>query len=244
VRARVAVLACAACGATPAAAPPMVSGGYAEPPAAAPVAAPVATVVAPPDASAAADTSVAAVAPVAPLAAAAPAIPIAPSCRGAALDLRALAQRRSCIVDAPASPKLPPAIALSVAPAPVEVRAGRVAHATLILTNTSDADVTLLLDNACDRLTEINAVMLDAHGDRVDLDGGECGGVEGGCSNQTVGIALPPGGTADLSFDVDGRKERVDHQCRSQRVGRVAPGSYDLDVVGADAEVHAKVRVR
>ena len=85
--------------------------------------------------------------------------------------------------------------------------------------------------------------MLDAHGDRVDTTGDPCG--EGkGCGAQAVAITLPPGGTAWLPFAVDARKLSYDASCTEKRAGKVAPGTYDLDVFSTLGELHAHVSVR
>jgi hypothetical protein len=101
-----------------------------------------------------------------------------------------------------------------------------------------------VLNNACG-LANVETELLDAHGERVDLDSrGQCDRGYGCGGADYLAIELPPGGVARIPFAVDARKLTLDDECERQRKGAVAPGTYDLHVDSRLGELHAKVRVR
>jgi hypothetical protein len=167
---------------------------------------------------------------------------IADACRGTALDLASLERSGACSSAIPPV-SLPATAALSIDPAPVAMRGGTTASARVVLTNTADVETVFVLDDACHALPEVTSQLQDGSGNRVDVDGEVCG-TGRGCAGASVMIALAPHGTAFVPFTVDGRKQHDDHDCAESRVGRVAPGRYELVAYSNLGEVHGKVVVR
>lgn len=167
----------------------------------------------------------------------------AAACRGPSLDLAALERARTCDVRDDARP-LPADVAPSIEPALVTVRSGGTAPAAIVLTNHGAAAAQLVLDDSCGWMPRVTSELLDAHGARVDVDphlADDCG-VENGCESLSIAIELPPNGTARIPFVVDARKTSV--ECKDQRRGAVAPGTYDLKANTSFGELHAKARVQ
>ncbi len=181
--------------------------------------------------------------PAAPVAAAvAPRPPPVDPCRGTAIDLAAAAASHAC--DSRHAPStLPDSLTRTIDPAPVTVEAGKQAAAAIVLTNTAATELELYLDDACDLLTEVESVLEDAQGNRVDLDGNGCG-TGRGCGAKSLAIVLAPGGTARLPFQVDGRIERFGGDCEPSRSGAVRPGSYSLIAYTVLGDVHGAAVVR
>jgi hypothetical protein len=149
----------------------------------------------------------------APLATATPLpSPIEPACRGTDLDLVKLSASAACTVASEHSeiPKtwqvaLPEAVKLTLSPARLVVKSGATRDVAIVLTNTTDAELVLVLDDSCGRLGEVNATMHDAGGQRVDSDL-RCGRI-GGCGNSAIRVVLAARGTARIPFVVDARVE-------------------------------------
>lgn len=167
---------------------------------------------------------------------------IAPACRGERLDLKTLVASGACVVQAAAAP-LPAAIAITLEPQPLKLKAGAIGSAAIVLANTGAAEVTLLLEHACDRLVEVTYEMRASNGDRIDVADGGCGGGHG-CDTKTIGVALPAKGQLRLAFPLIARIEKFDAECRGKRVGGPVPkGTYDLNVFSAFPDQGAKITI-
>ena len=181
----------------------------------------------------------------APLATATPLpSPIEPACRGTNLDLVKLSASSACTVASEYSgiPEtwqlaLPEAVKITISPARLVVKSGRTLDAAIVLTNTTDAELVLVLDNSCGRLREVNATMHDAGGRRVDSDL-RCWRL-GGCGNSAIRVVLAARGTARIPFVVDAR---VEEECR--RGKPVKRGTYDLQVFSGVGKWTRRITVR
>jgi hypothetical protein len=160
-----------------------------------------------------------------------PALPaVAAGCSGSALDLGKLARAGTCDA-AIAGVALPASVTLAIEPATVTVPSGGDAPAHVVLTNTASDAVELVLDDGCDQLIHVLTELRDGSRKRVDVDERGCGTL-GACAAKSIVIELPAGGTAQIPFAVEARKERSKWTqstgCEVSRSGAVAPGTYAL----------------
>jgi hypothetical protein len=185
-----------------------------------------------------------AVTPPTPMPPSPPPAPSVPTCRGDHFDIADLAHA-DCASSGPSTETLPSAIALSVEPKSLSLAGGARRGATLVATNTSQAEVVIALSTGCGELAKVDSQIEGADGKRVDTTGTECG-FGALCGNSIVTVALAPGGTIRAPFTIDARKQSFDDKCVETRVGKVAAGSYKLHVFGLAglAELTVPVRVR
>jgi hypothetical protein len=170
--------------------------------------------------------------------------PIEPACRGTDLDLVKLSASAACTVASEYSgiPEtwqvaLPEAVKVTISPVRLVVKSGATLDVAIVLTNTTDAELVLVLDDSCGRLREVNATMHDAGGRRVDSDL-RCGRL-GGCGNSAIRVVLAARGTARIPFVVDAR---VEEECR--RGKPVKRGTYDLQVFSGVGKWTRRITVR
>ena len=132
---------------------------------------------------------------------------------------------------------LPDTGKVTLSPARLVVKSGATLDAAIVLTNTTDAEVVLVLENTCDRFIEVSATMRDARGQRVDSDL-RCGRI-GGCSYSAIRVVLAARGTARIPFVVDAS---VEESCR--RGKPVKRGTYDLQVYSGLGKWTRRITVR
>ncbi|MBA3672990.1 MAG: hypothetical protein H0W68_13345, partial [Gemmatimonadaceae bacterium] len=162
------------------------------------------------------------------------------ACRGDKLDLRKLVATQACAVQGVAGP-LPASVAVTVEP--VTVKSGARIDAAIVLTNVSDQELVLVLDNSCDELARVSYEMHDAKGVRVDAGMAVCAS-DGGCIASQIGLAIAPRGTARVPFVFDPRTEEFDKACTATRVKPVPRGTYDVKVYWNRGELTTTATVR
>lgn len=173
-----------------------------------------------------------------------PAMPpaIAKECGGAELDVAKLVALPACRIDHTPLP-VPATVTITLAPEPIIVKSGAKLDAAIVLTNTTDTEVVLVLDDVCDNLEKVSFAMLDVKGDRVDQADHGCGsGVQ--CTAVPLGLAIAPKGSARIPFVIEARIEEADAACSGKRVKPVRAGTYMLKVFSGLGELTSKVTVR
>ena len=161
--------------------------------------------------------------------------PIEPHCKNPAKLERSGLGTVGCESSHAAEP-MPPTIALSLAP--LTVKAGASVDGSLVISNGSDRETELYLDDVSDGLTSPTLEIDDASGKRID---GEPCAMLVAMIKQSVHISLGAHRKTAVPFTVHAE---VMTDCRRTVAGPIKPGSYTLVVATPIGTVKAPLTVR